>query len=339
MTLRQHAARVLRALVGVPGWLYAVAMIGYLAARLIVGEGWMIVELINSLLPLLTFPAVPLIAFALVLGQKRLAVALVPALALLLIQNVPLFLPNPSTAPEDAPRLRVLTFNLGSRIDTIPLFEAIIRSVNPDVVALQEFLTPTSDGLAAELADEYTYQALHPTGGFAVGTGIFSRYPIVDDQALSGIVLGSQAVRIAWINGQEITIINAHPVPPQLGLNFNTRRRSSEIAMLLEAAATETNPLILLGDFNSTDQSNDYARITARYGDAFRESGTGFGLTFPSLSGYDYPYSLFRWMPPVIRIDYVFYSEHWTAVSARVIGESGRSDHYPVTAELALTGG
>ncbi len=339
MTLRERVTRLLRALIGVPGWLYAIAMIAYLAARLIVGEGWMIVELVNSLLPLLAFPVVPLIAFALLLGQRRLALALVPALALFLIQNAPLFLPNAANVPEDAPRLRVLTFNLGSRIDTTPIFEAIIRSVNPDVVALQEFLSPASSELAQALRDMYPYQALHPTGGFAVGTGILSRYPIMEDRLLDGIVLHSQLARIEWVNGQEITIVNAHPVPPQLGLNFNTRRRSQEIGRVLDAAADETNPLILLGDFNTTDQTGDYARITARYGDAFRESGIGFGLTFPNLTGYDYPYSLFRWLPPVIRIDYVFYSREWTPISARVISETGRSDHYPLMAELALTGG
>ena len=40
-------------------------------------------------------------------------------------------------------------------------------------------------------------------------------------------------------------------------------------------------PILIAGDFNMTDQTDDYRRLTAKFSDTFREVGWGMGFTFP----------------------------------------------------------
>jgi endonuclease/exonuclease/phosphatase (EEP) superfamily protein YafD len=129
------------------------------------------------------------------------------------------------------------------------------------------------------------------------------------------------------------TFYNVHPPSP--GLTVDTRYRSLEITDLLDRFAGETTPLIVVGDFNLTDQSNDYARLTEVLTDSFREAGEGLGLTFPNL-GYANP--LLGAAPPIIRIDYIFHDHHWRSLASRVYESSGMSDHYPVISTLAFVG-
>ena len=85
-------------------------------------------------------------------------------------------------------------------------------------------------------------------------------------------------------------------------------------------------PLVVLGDFNLTDQQSLYPALTRRLRDAHRDSGWGLGFTFTRFPSIGLP----MW-----RIDYVFHSTHLVAVRTTV-GNYGGSDHRPVIADLAF---
>jgi vancomycin resistance protein VanJ len=99
----------------------------------------------------------------------------------------------------------------------------------------------------------------------------------------------------------------------------------------------ETLPTIAAGDFNLTDQSQDYYYLRAVMQDAFRTAGVGFGFTFPN--GWDLKLLLkqLNWKLtfPLVRLDYVWYSQHWGAKSAKVLPAIG-SEHLPVEAQLRM---
>lgn len=316
--------------------LYGGLTAGYVAARLIIGERWSLVELANSLMPNVLLPLFIAVPILLVLRRWRWSLIYAPAVILFTVQYSPLLLPNVSDALVSVPHLRVLTYNLGSVVADAGHTANVIRSADAHIVALQELLSPVALRLQRDLGDLYPYRALHPTDGYAHGVGLLSKYPILDDTYLDQIILGGQQTRIELAAGTTITVLNVHPVAPAARLfGIESALRSQEIGYALDVAAQVTDPLLLLGDFNITDQTEDYARITARYVDAFRSSGTGFGASFPNFSRFAYR---LRWLPPIIRIDYVFYDAHWEAVSAYALGDHGGSDHYPVLAELAFTG-
>jgi endonuclease/exonuclease/phosphatase (EEP) superfamily protein YafD len=316
------------------GWLYAGLSLLYIVGRFTVGEQWTFIEVGDSLTPAILLPVCVLLPLVLLQKRWRLAAVLLPALVMLVVHYAPFFLPDEKSVPDDALRLRILTFNIGSRVDDYPRMMALIRSVDADIVAVQELLSAPAAELSAGLSDVYPYRALNPIDIFAGGVGIFSRYPVSDDRYLSDMSLGGQRTRIALSDMQAITLMNVHPVSPRIIGGYNSSRRSTEIDFLLGVAAQENNPVLLTGDFNLTDLTDDYGKIAPFYGDAFKDAGTGFGTTFPNLGKFARPLGL---VPPLIRIDYVFFSAEWIAIDAHVLPDSAGSDHYPLFAELALT--
>lgn len=312
--------------------LYAASLIVYLIARLLVGERWSGVELGNNLMPALILPLVVVV----LLGALRRHIWMIglclPAFLFFIVQYGALWLPGTPPVPPGTPTLRVLTFNLATHVTDPERIAAVIRQTDADVVAVQELLDSVEVTLTPLLADRYPYLAVHPGAIFAIGVGVYSRFPILDDTALPGFVLAAQRTRIQF-NGQPVTVLNAHPPPPSImPTQFNSSLRRAEIAALMNEAAAITEPLVILGDFNVTDQADDYHRITVRYRDAFREAGTGLGPTFPASSRLR-PFGLS--VPALIRIDYIFYSPHWQAIDAYVVAEQTSSDHYGVVAVLA----
>jgi endonuclease/exonuclease/phosphatase (EEP) superfamily protein YafD len=107
---------------------------------------------------------------------------------------------------------------------------------------------------------------------------------------------------------------------------FNSSYRSREIAEILERSSAETNPVILVGDFNMADLSDEYRAIRESYSDAFGEVGQGFGWTF-SLSSY----------PAFLRLDYLFFSEGIRPITAEVLADRWGSDHHPILLSLVIT--
>jgi endonuclease/exonuclease/phosphatase family metal-dependent hydrolase len=71
--------------------------------------------------------------------------------------------------------------------------------------------------------------------------------------------------------------------------------------------------------------------MDVRLHDAFREAGSGMGFTFPASIR-----STIRSLPPLLRIDYVWYSDQFSIRRVSVAGDSGTSDHHPVVARLVL---
>ena len=104
--------------------------------------------------------------------------------------------------------------------------------------------------------------------------------------------------------------------------------------MAIETAQVE-GPLIVGGDFNTTDQSELYRLINRHLDNAHWEAGWGFGFSFPAESSSIYGVPI---PGSVVRIDHIFYSgEHFLARHALTLSDSGGSDHLPVVATLFLT--
>ena len=135
-----------------------------------------------------------------------------------------------------------------------------------------------------------------------------------------------------------VVVYNLHPVQPLVRDGF--AKRAEELTVGLERAALDTEPLILVGDFNMSDQSEDYRRVAAFYTDTYREVGWGMGFTFPD---FTYAEAVPNVLPavsmpvrPLVRLDYIFHDEAFQALEARVLPSSGGSDHRPLFARLAL---
>ncbi len=315
--------------------IYALTLIVYLLLRLIVNESQMtVLRFANNLMPAIILPSVALLLILLLARRWRHAALFIPPAAAVLMLYGGQFLPVSASSHENP--LRMMTFNILGPMSDTDAVEAIIRNSGADLIALQEVNQSTALRFENTLADIYPYQAAFTDGETIRGVGLYSRFPISNARYIPG-ALGHMRAEISYALGdveESWVVYSVHPPPPGM-LGMNTTGRSSEIAMLLEQVAQETLPVILMGDFNMNDQSDDWQRVARHFADSFREAGQGFGPTWPDYTGIR---SFLPGLVPLIRIDYIWHSPAFEAVNAWSVPEGGGSDHHPVMAELIYSG-
>jgi len=172
------------------------------------------------------------------------------------------------------------------------------------------------------------------------GCGFFSRYPILRYEAFrlaQGEGQWAQQL-VLDVDGHPVNVLSVHPRSPPLrgfrpfGLplgiptGFANQGRDADVRDLLSRLEQMDSPLVVIGDFNLTDQQSLYALLTRRLHDTHRECGWRTGFTFTRFPRFGLP----TW-----RIDYVFHSPDLVALST-VVGDYGGADHRPVIARLAF---
>jgi endonuclease/exonuclease/phosphatase (EEP) superfamily protein YafD len=328
--------RLLVALFNVYGFILTLLLI----LRFLLGErpwiqGYSPIGLLNSLIPLMLLPA-PIFLLLLLLMRRRLSalLQLLPA-GMVIAGYIGLFLAQQTPEPApDEPRFSVLSYNVYASNRRYDAIIDQIRTANADVVVLQELSEPIAERLEAEFEADYTFIVFSPEGETVQGAGIMSRLEL-RDIALTQIVFNQQRV-IVNVDGHDIALMNIHlPVPYLYGLN--TDRRSQALTQILQLATQQPRPLLMVGDFNMSDGSEDYQRVVQNnaFGDAFRSVGFGFGFSYPDLGLAQPPLSL---LPPLARLDYQFYSDGLRPVRAWTADRSTGSDHRAVYVEYQLTG-
>ncbi|MBZ0297330.1 MAG: endonuclease/exonuclease/phosphatase family protein [Anaerolineae bacterium] len=243
--------------------------------------------------------------------------------------------------PLEPVTLSLLTYNLHmEKIEVDPII-AVIREADADVVALQEMHYENISAFDTAFDLEYPYRTTVEYGDRNTQM-LMSRYPVRGARRWPANETQMLRAEID-VNGTTIVIYNVHPTSPG-NTGMDTSARSRELDVILEAAAEETAPLVLLGDFNMQEWSEDYARVTSQYVDAFRtlySMDEDAGFTYP-----DYSTSQARkkarlpaFTPLVLRLDYIFHSADWQPIRVQVWPDSGGSDHRPVYAQLQLMPG
>ena len=336
--------RVLRAgrqLTGIALGAYGVVTTLWFALKLFKVK-WTPVEMVGSLFPLLLLPALLIAPVSLWRRRRVLLLLSLPAALTFIVDYGEFFVPHPVQAESQRVKFRFLTYNIHAESVHLQGMMEVIRVADADVVALQELSPAMAEVLAAQLKEQYPYQALHPNFDNPIwGQGVLSRYPIVEDEYWR-ISLGHQRVKLE-IDGSPLVLYNTHPSHPfrlREGQLFDVQPHRREVDEVLRRAADDTGALIIAGDFNMTDQVDDYSRLAQRFHDAYREVGWGLGLTFPDFSAasaqpVDMPVLTIIGRP-VARLDFIFHSEAVQALAVRVWSTSGGSDHRPVLAEFAV---
>jgi endonuclease/exonuclease/phosphatase (EEP) superfamily protein YafD len=158
---------------------------------------------------------------------------------------------------------------------------------------------------------------------------MISRYPMLESQTPSN----QRFVRsVLEVQGQRVVVYSFHATIPlfEIRRTYNDDALSTNIRDMVSLIQHEVDPVILMCDCNSTPRTAQYAWLDAVLDDAHRARGRGFGLTFPANGDLA--------SMPLIRIDYIWYSDHFTALDAKVGDDSGGSDHFPLWARLVLRG-
>lgn len=319
LTVPQKKAR--RAGLGRLAVAVAVAFALGTAMRLLgVEEGPLLVPLV-SFTPYFAVAALVMLGVA-VLVRSRVAAAVMLAVCVGLVWSVvPRTVSDPGVV-EGRP-LRVLTTNLnGGRGDANVLVD-LVRTLDVDVLSVQELTWAARDRLAAAgLAELLPYQIGRPETRGPEGSGVYARHPLRERTGVFRPVGHHMPmVEVALPGGPAVEVVVVHPVAP---VPPTVPEWEAGIAMLPPAPATGP-PRILAGDFNATLDHAVFRRLLATgYTDAAAATGQGLVPTWPA-----------RRLPPLVAIDHVLTDSRAGAVAVRVFDVPG-SDHRALFADLRV---
>lgn len=260
------------------------------------------------------------------------------------------FVWNGQGADAAAPRISLLTYNVGLlRSGVEPVCRTILEQ-DADVVSLQEVprnhrraelqqcLAPTYDYFSYEaeffLASRFPLGRLQPVPGFryrGMHWGARSmRYAVISplgELALYAVHPGSarpmfEALAGAglWEQLQSPQVFGGYVRRPA---RVNVETRTLQFEAAFKQARAEQGLVVVAGDTNLPSGHPLLRREPGRFVDGFRDVGRGFGYTFPS----DRPF---------LRIDRVFAAPPLMFTNWRIGCEAAASDHLCIRTELAL---
>ena len=288
--------------------------------------------------------------------------ALIPLLAIIaswgpLTTFSPLNFTGRDVAEADSTRtFRVLTYNVMNFTDNTGVRHTPNRTIqyildcDADIVCLQEVNLPGEYDVARFFEKRFPgYHVgyfMFVTDKGSYGNVTLSKFPILN----KGKLMFDKSSNLAIFTdlkigeGAEIRVYNCHFESYNVSLSRlkksvadkdgelmweteekmkkSIRRRPEQVDKVMSDIEDCTLEAIVTGDFNDNPMSYTYNRLKKGRDDSFVEVGKGFGATYS-----------FLW--PFIRIDYILYPSHFTAVSHSV-PRVRYSDHYPVIAEINL---
>ncbi|MGC8878451.1 MAG: endonuclease/exonuclease/phosphatase family protein [Anaerolineae bacterium] len=314
-------------------WSFALALVLWNVARVYPGDRWLPVRVGNYFAPWLMIGAFVALTIA-ILGRRRWLWRVFLVLCLIFVVRFwPVLLPhldgNSAAANASTGSLRVMTFNVHYANEDVAGVARLIHAEAPDLIAFQEFTQPFAGRLISELAPEYPYALLDH--GEWPRLGLISCYPLTVLPTPSD-AWRTQAARWATPEG-EVIVWNVHS-SPSVGQRGWERQRQTFRAIAREVKAA-SGPVIVLGDFNTTDQAQNYQLLAKQLTDVHRAVGWGFGFTFPGRWRDPWPLPIHKVpLVPILRIDHIFVSQHWLPEAIHVVPEGPGSDHLPVVATL-----
>ncbi|MFJ9543506.1 endonuclease/exonuclease/phosphatase family protein [Streptomyces sp. NPDC101225] len=214
---------------------------------------------------------------------------------------------------------RVLTSNVEFGRGTGSLVPEIRRH-RPGIVFVEECEYGCRATLLREFGTVYPYRRAVAAEG-SKGSIVLSRFPLRTTAGVRGTMGMPGAV--ADVRGHEVRLQLAHPMPPLPGQVGVWRR---ELGRLRDTAAATRTPLVLAGDFNSSQDHAAFRRIL----------DTGLSDA-AALAGHDRTPSWPARLTPGFgaQIDHVLVSRDFSASGARFLRLTG-TDHRALLVDLTL---
>ncbi len=230
-------------------------------------------------------------------------------------------------------QLKVMTFNIQygkgkDGIQDLSRIADVIREADVDIVGLQEVerFSPRSKfanqlkWLAEELDMYGVYGPTLSIGYFQYGNAMLSRYPIV---SWENILLRSSRENRGLLMAEidlgpgKIAFFGTH-------LGLSQEERLEHLDIITEKVSEIELPLVLVGDWNNTPDSQEVERVLEHLNDAHALGGIDNGFTFA-----------FGSAQASVRIDYIFTSKDLEVHKTKAI-DTNVSDHLPVVSKIKV---
>jgi vancomycin resistance protein VanJ len=327
---------------------YAAMILGWLAARQLWGDRLWLLAVANSF-PAVFFLPLPVAFVLAAFSRKRAAWVAVCVSALLWVALFGWrYLPRGLHAEATGTELRVMAFNVLVTNRDVGAIAGAVETAQPDLIAFSELGAGMNAALAERLGTTYPFRTLRRLPGANFGSGIYSRWPLDDLGSLkTGLGLRSAVADVNTPKGT-VRFVALHPRSTWLdtssldaaeaSIEDNFRGREAQLAAVCRYLDEwGDRPVILAGDFNTSEFSDAYRCVAHRLRDSYREVGQGMGHTWPAQRTKHIQSRWMELLAPVTRIDFVFHSHHWDALEAKVLTMDTGSDHRPVVATLRRT--
>ena len=264
---------------------------------------------------------------ALILAVRRrwigvsIAVAVAVAHA---IPTVPYLISPPAASAGSRGIIRVMALNLRHRFGDVDHVRHLVRSEQPDVVLLTEFL-PAHKNLLESLGKTLPYRAgTNPRGKF--DAVLLSRLPIASSRihypaARFLPVIEARLCRELENRDSCLTVIALHSPRPDFSRGED---QIETFALVAErAAAIVDRRVVVFGDLNSTPYSPRFQDLVRRGGLADAAIGAPWRTTWIS-----------RFPPFGLTLDHVLVGPALSPVHRHVASDVG-SDHFPLIVDVA----
>lgn len=320
-------------------WLYSYLLFIFIwfLLWLTIGDGPWVLTVLNRIVPYLFVP-VPLYLVWLLRQRayQRIPLLILPA-AIFLFLFHPFVVPRLARSAASAPDLTVMTYNvLYSNLDYDAVAN-VIRTYDPDLVALQEVMPEMMAALEERLRGVYPY-SIHGTNDDYGVTAIFSQHPLSETRVID---LGEDrrvVIASAKVDGQTVTFASVHlrayglnwvrpitDIPKEIVRRTDAQNHQTEI--LWEELHDEPETVIIGCDCNSKQTSSSYRMLdewleSAAYQVGWRVPGIARAGVKPDTS--------------LERIDFIWYRGALEPFGAFEIQDSGGSDHLPILAFFEL---
>lgn len=298
-----------------------------------IGDGPWWLTVINRVVPYLFLPVILFFPWLLGTRMHRLAAWLILPASIFTFLYHPYMFPRFVEADVSKSDLTVMTYNvLYSNLDYDAVAN-VIRTHEPDLVALQEVMPEMMVALQDRLAKEYPY-SVHGTNNDYGVTAVFSQYPLSDERVID---LGEdrRAVIVnALVDDQTVTFAAVHL--RAYGLNWvrprtaipreivnRTNQQNRQVEILSEELLKEPGPVIIGCDCNSKETSSSYRLLDQSFDSAAYQ--VGWQVPGMELAGGMQDTSLQH-------IDFIWYRGALQPFGAFEIQDSGGSDHRPLLA-------
>lgn len=301
--------------------IYLVGMVFYLTLRLLFGDGFWWLALLNSFAIYTFIPAFFFFFLALFTRDWRQIIRLGLICLLGIVWFGPFFQAKqmlPSTINRTT--LNVVTLTLdANQPDQDAMIEWVIAN-QPDLVLFQNRPAIFDEGVP-RLQNLLPEQYIHDHSRLTL-----SRYPVLD---------ANQDRVIINVYENQIAVYNVHfPSPfdhePRINVpildvltRYDESGQRTQIDQLIAKLNQETIPVIVGGGFNISQHSLLYSHLTVRLRDSFRETNHGLGMT---------------WMAnlPLLRSDYIWYGNGGLRALRSEVGENVGSYHLPYRALIEI---
>jgi endonuclease/exonuclease/phosphatase (EEP) superfamily protein YafD len=301
---------------------------------LLAGAGWP-AELFSHFPVQYAIAQIVGIGFFLVFRPRWFGLAGLPLLALNLWLLLPYyaFWQAAAASTGNEPSLRLMTLNLHANNTRADLVVQAIEAEDPDLVVLIEVTPEWWRALTAELQQRYPYHASERDAG-VFGIALFSRLPFASHDIYHFGTYGRPAIaaQICPPSAQSGTVpeclhlLAIHPDPPITRSMAQSRdAQFEEVGEYLRDVKMPQR--IVMGDMNATPWSPVLRNFMDQ--NALQDSALGRGVHSTWFS-----HSLLFGIP----IDHILHSDG-VGILDRRVGPDVGSDHFPLTADIALAPG